>query len=91
MALALLLGSAWAKASRYNLNAVPSPQFSSSVKIARSLFHCVPDDDCQALIQAATRLPEPDWSSIAPAPPLPELPCNRSLPFQALRAPPSLV
>ena len=91
MAAALLFGVAWAKASRYNVNAVPSPQFSASVKIARALFHSAPDDDSQALIAASARLPEPDWSGIAPLPFRLEMPGSRSLPFQALRAPPTHV
>ena len=88
MALVLLFGAAWAKASRYDSNAVPSAQFSSSIKIARALFPSTPDDDSQALIMAAACLPEPDWSGIAPVPAALLSPGNPPLPARALRGPP---
>jgi len=90
LAAALVLGAAWAKASRYSENASPSPHFSASVKIVRGLFHAVPGDDSQALIAAAAQIPEPDWSGLAPvhAPAL--SPGNPPLPARAFRGPPVL-
>lgn len=90
LAAVVLLGATWAKASRYDENALPSPHFSASVKIARVLFHNGPGDESQALIAAHAHLPEPDWSGLAPLPAQVESPGNPPLPSQSLRAPPAL-
>jgi len=81
-------GATWAKVSRYDQNAFPSPHFSTSVKIARALFHNGLGDEPQALIDAGARLPEPDWDGFAPLPEQLEIAGSTPLPFQALRAPP---
>lgn len=88
LALAVVFGAAWAKASRYDWNAAPSPHFSASVKIARGLFHSGVGDEAQALIAVNAHVPEPDWSGPAPIPVPVESPGNPPLPYQALRAPP---
>jgi hypothetical protein len=85
----VLFGATWAKISRYDERALPSPHFSTSVKIVRVLFHDGPCDGPQALIAANARLPEPDWNGLAPFPEAAAASGNPPLPFQALRAPPA--
>jgi len=84
----VLYGVTWAKVSRYDLRALPSPHFSASVKIARVLFQTALGDDPQALIKAGASLPEPEWSGLAPVSQQVEMAGAPPLPFQALRAPP---
>ena len=90
LAMAMLFGATWAKTSRYDETALPSPHFSSSVKIARGLFQGDPGHEAVALIVERENLPRPDWSGLAPLPTQEELPGNPPRRFQALRAPPAL-
>jgi len=91
LALVVLLGASWAKASRYDLHAAPSPYFSKSVKIARIFFVNGLGDLPFALSVAKQRLPEPDWSGLAPLPAHFKAPRAAPLPFQRFRAPPTAV
>jgi len=88
LAALFLIGVTWAKVSRYDLRALPSPHFSSSVKIARVLFQAVPGDEPQALTDAGANLPEPEWNGLAPRPASAAIAGVPPLPFQAFRAPP---
>jgi hypothetical protein len=90
LALAVVCGAAWAKASRYDEHALPSPHFSTSVKIARALFYDGPRDEARALMATRAHVPEPDWNGPAPAVVSVESTGNLPLLFQALRAPPFL-
>ena len=90
VAALVVFGATWAKASRYDLHALPSPHFSASVKIARVLFHNGPGDEPQALIAANSRVPEPDWDGLAPFAEQAEAAGEPPLPSQSLRAPPAL-
>lgn len=91
LALAMLLGAAWAKASRYDLRAAPSPYFSKSVKIARILFVNGLGELPFALSAASPRLHGPDWSGLAPLPAQFTAHGAAPLPFQRFRAPPTAV
>ena len=88
LAAVVLYGVSWAKVSRYDLRALPSPHFSASVKIARVLFQTALGDEPQALIKAGASLPEPEWSVLAPVSQQVEMAGAPPLLFQALRAPP---
>jgi len=92
MALAAVIGfgSIWAKASRYDAHAMPSPHFSTSVKLARVLFHNGLGDEPQALISTSLGVPRPDWNGIAVLGVRPLVAGTPPLPFQSLRAPPAL-
>src|SRR5271170_7590677 len=61
LAAVVVFGATWAKISRYDARALPSPHFSTSVKIARVLFLNGLGDEPQALIAANEILPGPDW------------------------------
>ena len=91
LAAVMVFGATWAKVSRYDARAVPSTHFSASVKIARVLFHSGLGDEPQALIDAGASLPEPDWSGFTSLPVQLEITGAPPLPFQALRAPPTLL
>lgn len=91
LAVVVVLGASWAKVSRYDLNALPSPHFSTSVKIARVLFHSGPGDEPQAMIAAGASLPEPEWRGFTPLPPQFEVAGTPPQLFLALRAPPSVL
>jgi len=90
LALVLGVGAAWAKASRYDTHALPSPHFSTSVKVARVLFHNSLGEDAQPIIAANCCLPGPDWSGIAPLPVEPVAAGTPPAAFQSPRAPPAL-
>src|SRR5208282_4360518 len=89
VAAVVLFGATWAKASRYDLRAVPSPHFSKSVKIARVLCLHWLGDETDALAAANSELPEPGWSGIAPLPSPETAAGATSLPFPRFRAPPT--
>jgi len=91
MAIVMAYGATWAKVSRYDERALPSPHFSTSVKIARVLFHNSTGDEPQALIAAGAVMPGPEWGGLAPLPAEPAPAGSPPLLFQPLRAPPSLV
>jgi hypothetical protein len=91
LAAVVVFGASWAKVSRYDLRAVPSPHFSKSVKVARVLFHSGLGDEPQALIAAGANLPEPDWNGFTPLSPQFEIAGAPPQLFVALRAPPSLL
>ena len=88
LVLVVVFGAIWAKVSRYDEHAFPSPHFSKSTKIARTLFQNGLGDEAQALIDTGAKLPEPDWDGYAPLPDPVEIAGATRLPFQALRAPP---
>jgi len=91
MVAVVLTGTTWAKASRYDLRAVPSPHFSKSVKMARvpTLEGLGAATDALAAVKSA--IPEPEWSGIAPLP-APETASGAiPLPFPRFRAPPTAV
>jgi len=90
LAATVLFCAAWAKASRYDLRAVPSPYFSKSVKIARILFVNGLSDEPFAMAAANPQLPEPDWNGIAPLPAPVTAIGAPPLPFQRFRAPPTV-
>jgi|SRR5271168_1386347 len=89
LAAMMLFISTWAKASRYDLRAVPSPHFSKSVKMARGLFLNALGDEPVALTAANPQLAEPQCGGAAPAPLRVTADGAAPLPFQRLRAPPS--
>ena len=89
LTVVLVLGSTWAKTSRYDKQAAPSPHYSTSVKIARVLFQSGLGDEPQALIEAGASLPEPNWNGFVPEPESATIAGAPPVPFQALRAPPS--
>ena len=91
LAGAVLFGASWAKASRYDLRAVPSPHFSTSVKIARVLFLNGLGDEPLALVAENPLLPGPDWSGVAPLPAPVTAIGAAPLPFQRFRAPPTAI
>jgi hypothetical protein len=91
LAAVVFLGATWAKASRYDLRAIPSPYFSKSVKIARVLFLNELGDEPLALAAANPRMPGPDWSGIAPLPDPVASIGEAPLPFQRFRAPPTAI
>lgn len=84
----VLFGGIWAKLSRYDVHAFPSPHFSTSVKVARALFHNGLGDEPQALIESNASLPEPEWAGFAPLPEQAEIAGAVPPPFQTFRAPP---
>jgi len=59
LAVSLVFGSTWAKASRYDRNAAPSRHFSTSVKVARVLFQKCVNVDAPAILAVAIAFPEP--------------------------------
>jgi len=88
LAAVVVCGATWAKVSRYDGRALPSPHFSTSVKIARIFLQNGLGDEPQALVDAGASLPEPDWNGFAPVPDPVAIAGAPPLPFQALRAPP---
>ena len=87
----VLFGASWAKASRYDLRAVPSPHFSTSVKIARVLFLNGLGDEPLALVAGNPPLPVPDWSGVAPLLAPVTAIGAAPFPFQRFRAPPTIL
>lgn len=87
-----MFGSTWAKASRYDRNALPSRHFSTSVKVARVLFQNYVHANAPAILAVAIAFPEP----VAPrrafvANPLPVHSFTLVFASPPLRAPPSFL
>jgi hypothetical protein len=91
MAAVVLFGATWAKASRYDLRAVPSPHFSKSVKVTRVLFLNWLGDEPVALAATNPRMPEPDWGGLTPLPAPMAATGAAPLLDQRLRAPPTAI
>jgi len=92
LAVMLLFVSAVAKTSRYHVNATPSRHFSTSVKVARALFHNWASVEAPAVLVQVSGLPEAPRIEPAPvAQPPSEVASASVLLFPSLRAPPVLL
>jgi hypothetical protein len=92
LSVAMLFVSTWAKVSRYDTHAAPSRHFSTSVKVARVLFHSWIGLEAPAVVFAFSSVPAPHQNA-AVLHVEPPLACATAavLLFPSLRAPPASV
>ena len=90
LVFALLFVSTLAKTSRYDLRAAPSRHFSTSVKVARVLFHSWAGLEAPAAMATVDGVATPPRLERAPFPAQPSLTVASALvlSFPSLRAPP---